>query len=169
VARVAHDDQGHSFEIAVDGPGSIACGWLVCADHLTPWLSPWRTEVRRAGAAKALLRRDVELLDRFAPVFLAKCRAVVHAEVRELATRFALSRRQTARSLLADRLDGYFTAFGENAIVITHSTLARRLNLRRATVTLALQELEGAHAIRSYRARIELKDREQLRALARES
>lgn len=165
VARVARDEQGHAFEIAVDGPGRIACGWLLSGDRL----SPWRTEVRRGGAAKSLRRAEVDLLPRFAPVFYARCRALVHAEVSQLATQFALSRRQTARSLLADRLDGYFAAFGESVIAITHSTLARRLNLRRATVTLALQELEGAKAIRSYRARIELKDRDQLRAMAQEN
>lgn len=164
VARVARDDEGHAFEIAVDGPGQIACSWLLSGDRL----SPWRTEVRRGGMARSLARGDVELMERFTPVFHARCQAVVHAEVLQLATQFALSRRQTARSLLADRLAGYFSAFGENSIAITHSTLARRLNLRRATVTLALQELEGARAIRSYRARIELKDRERLLELARE-
>jgi len=164
VARVASDDQGHAFEIAVDGPGRIACGWLLSGDNL----SPWRTVVRRSGAAKALLRSEVEMLPRFAPVFYSRCRSLVHAEVAQLANQFALSRRQTARSLLADRLDGYFSAFRENVIAITHSTLAHRLNLRRATVTLALQELEGAGAIRSYRARIELKDPERLRSLAQE-
>lgn len=163
-ARIARDDQGHSFEIAVDGPGSLACGWLLSGDRL----SPWRVQVRRGGMGRKLQRRHVELLGRFAPVFQARCRAVIHAEVLELAAQFALSRRRTARSLLADRLDGYFAAFGENSIAVTHSTLARRLNLRRATVTLALQELEGARAIRSFRARIELKDRERLRAMANE-
>ena len=163
-ARIALDEHGNSFEIAVDGPGSLACGWLLSGDKL----SPWRVQVRRGGQARKLQRRHVELLDKFAPAFHARCRAVIHAEVLELAAQFALSRRRTARSLLADRLDGYFTAFGENAIAVTHSTLARRFNLRRATVTLALQELEGARAIRSFRARIELKDRERLRALAAE-
>ena len=163
-ARVARDANGHSFEIGVDGPGSIACGWLLSGDKR----SPWRVEVRRAGTARVLLRSDVELLQRSAPVFHARCRAAIHGEVLELAAQFALSRRRTARSLLADRLNGYFTAFGENSIAITHNTLARRLNLRRATVTLALQELEGARAIRSYRARIELKDRARLAELAAE-
>lgn len=163
-ARVARDDGGHSFEIGVDGPGRLGCAWVAGGDRL----SPWRVEVRRTGMARALARRDVELLASAAPVFHARCRAAVHAEVLELAAQFALSRRRTARSLLAERLAGYFTAFGETAVAITHSTLARRLNLRRATVTLALQELEGARAIRSYRGRIELKDRDQLLALAHE-
>ncbi|MFM6949796.1 MAG: Crp/Fnr family transcriptional regulator [Novosphingobium sp.] len=163
-ARIAHDGSGHSFEIAVDGPGSLACGWLLSGDRL----SPWRVQVRRGGTARRLKRSHIEALARFTPVFPARCRAVLHAEVLELAAQFALSRRRTARSLLADRLDGYFVAFGENAIAITHSTLANRLNLRRATVTMALQELEGARAIRSNRARIEIKDRARLRALAQE-
>lgn len=163
-ARIARDAEGNSFEIAVDGTGSLACSWLLSGDPL----SPWRVQVRRGGVARKLGRSNVEALSTAAPVFFAHCRAVVHAEVLELAAQFALSRRRTARSLLADRLDRYFAAFGENSIAITHSILACRLNLRRATVTLALQELEGARAIRSYRARIELKDREKLQALARE-
>ena len=161
-ARVARDDQGHQVEIAVDGPGSLACGWLLSGDRL----SPWRVQVRRGGLARKLVRRHVENLAHAAPVFHARCRAVIHAEVLELAAQFALARRRTARSLLAERLSGYFSAFGENTIAITHAMLAQRLNLRRATVTLALQELEGAHAIKSFRARIELKDREILNALA---
>lgn len=163
-ARVARDDAGHSFEIAVDGPGKLACSWAAGSDRP----SPWRVEVRRTGMARALACRDVESLAIAAPVFHARCRAAVHAEVVELSAQFALSRRRTARSLLADRLAGYFDAFGESAVAITHNTLARRFNLRRATVTLALQELEGMQAIRSYRGRIELKDRVQLLALAEE-
>lgn len=163
-ARIALDRHGHSFEIGVDGPGSLACAWLLSGDNL----SPWRVQVRRGGTARKLQRHHVEVLGQFAPVFHARCRAAVHAEVLELAVQFALSRRRTARSLLADRLDRYFTAFGENSLPITHTTLAQRLNLRRATVTLALQELEGLQAIRSHRARIELKDRDRLQALAQE-
>lgn len=163
-ARVARDDQGHLVEIAVDGPGSVACGWSVSGDQL----SPWRVQVRRSGMARRLRGPAMEQLPRMAPVFHARCRAVIHAEVLELAEQFALARRRTARSLLAERLSGYFTAFGETAITITHNVLAQRLNLRRATVTLALQELEGARAIRSHRARIELKDRERLIAMAHE-
>lgn len=161
-ARIARDDQGHLVEIAVDGPGSVACGWSVSGDRL----SPWRVQVRRSGMARSLRGAGMEQMPRMAPVFHARCRAVIHAEVLELAEQFALARRRTARSLLAERLNGYFTAFGETTITITHNVLAQRLNLRRATVTLALQELEGARAIRSHRARIELKDRERLIAMA---
>lgn len=163
-ARVVRDSRDHMVEIAVDGPGSIACAWLLSGGQL----SPWRVIVRRGGTARALSQRDLEVLPKAAPVFLARCHAVIHAEVLDLAAQFALARHRTARSLLADRLDGYFTAFGETAISITHNALAQRLNLRRATVTLALQELEGARAIRSHRARIELKDRDQLIAIASE-
>lgn len=163
-ARIARDDQAHLVEIAVDGPGSLACGWAISGDQL----SPWRVQVRRTGMARALRGLAIEQMPQMAPVFHARCRAVIHSEVLELAEQFALARRRTARSLLADRLSGYYNAFGETTITITHNVLAQRLNLRRATVTLALQELEGAKAIRSHRARIELKDRERLIALAHE-
>lgn len=164
VARVAHDQLGHAFEIGVDGRGSVAGAWSLGDVRR----SPWRTEVRRPGLAHALPRANAELLARFAPAFHARCLDIMHAEVLELAEQFAVSRRRTARSLLAERLTGYFAAFEETAIAVTHSTLARRLNLRRATVTLALQELEGMQAIRSHRARIELKDATQLQAIAQE-
>ncbi len=163
-ARIAQDDRGHAFEIGVDGAGSIVCAWMLESG----WLSPWQVAVRRGGMARALLRRDAEQLSEMAPIFYSRCQATIQAEVHQLAAQFALSRRRTARSLLAERLAGYFAAFGENSIPITHIALARRLNLRRATVTLALQELEGSHAIRAYRARIELKDAARLRALANE-
>ena len=161
-ARIARDDESHLVEIAVDGPGSVVCGWAISGDQL----SPWRVQVRRNGTARALRGPAIEQIQRMAPVFHAQCRAIIHSEVLELAEQFALARRRTARSLLAERLIGYYTAFGETTITITHNVLAQRLNLRRATVTLALQELEGARAIRSHRARIELKDRERLIAMA---
>ncbi len=47
-------------------------------------------------------------------------------------------------------------------IEVTHQDLAEWYHLRRATVTVALQDLEGLRAIRSTRGRIELRDAEAL-------
>ena len=49
---------------------------------------------------------------------------------------------------------------------ITHKTMALWLNPRRATVIVALQELEGGRAIWFNRARIELRYQTRLKQLA---
>lgn len=49
---------------------------------------------------------------------------------------------------------------------LTHQMLSLMLGVRRPGVTVALHVLEGAHAIRSRRARITILDREVLRGIA---
>jgi len=61
--------------------------------------------------------------------------------------------------MTADRLDG-------DEIEITHEMLAVALAVRRAGVTVSLHWLEGAHALRSDRRRIQILDRKLLEAEA---
>lgn len=55
---------------------------------------------------------------------------------------------------------------GDTGLDITHDRLAMLLGVRRAGVTLALHILEGNHAIRSRRGRIELRDTSRLAELS---
>lgn len=55
---------------------------------------------------------------------------------------------------------------GQPNINVTHSRVATLLGVRRAGVTLALHTLEGGGAIRSRRARIEIRDRARLERLS---
>ncbi|TGD94993.1 Crp/Fnr family transcriptional regulator [Methylobacterium nonmethylotrophicum] len=57
-----------------------------------------------------------------------------------------------------DRVDG-------DELTLTHEFLSMMLGVQRAGVTLTLQNLEGAGRIRAKRRRIEVLDREKLRAL----
>lgn len=164
-ARIACGNGGALFEIGLDGPDSIAFAFAASSGGI----SPWQVQARRAGKVFAIPCGRLGIMEKEAPLFLSRCRQTAYAEVRQLAEQHAQCRRRSVRSLLAERLDDYFTTYGEPAIRITHLMLARRLDLRRATVTLALQELEGAHAIRSLRGSVQLKDREVLRAVARGS
>jgi CRP-like cAMP-binding protein len=72
--------------------------------------------------------------------------------------RFTIDER-LARWLLMchDRIDG-------DAFPITHEFLALMLGIRRAGVTTALQTLETSHVIKAGRGRIEILDRDELRA-----
>jgi CRP-like cAMP-binding protein len=58
-----------------------------------------------------------------------------------------------------DRVDG-------NLVPVTHEFLALMLGIRRAGVTTALHILEGAGIIKSYRGRLEILDRDELRESA---
>jgi CRP-like cAMP-binding protein len=55
---------------------------------------------------------------------------------------------------------------GCEEISVTHAELARLLGVRRPTMTLALQAIEGAGAIRASRGRLIVRDRSGLRRLA---
>lgn len=67
--------------------------------------------------------------------------------------RFTIEQRLARWLLMAqDRLDGADVA-------LTHEFLAMMLGVRRSGVTLALQELEGRHAIRSLRGHVVVRDR----------
>jgi CRP-like cAMP-binding protein len=55
---------------------------------------------------------------------------------------------------------------GESEIAVTHAELSTALGVRRPTVTLALQQLEGYRAIRSRRGRVIVRDHDLLLAHA---
>ena len=119
-------------------PGSA---WRVTADAL-----------RQAAAQSPDLQR---LLIRYAYAF-----SVQAAETAFANALFSLEQR-LARWLLMchDRLDG-------DEIAVTHELLSVMLGVRRPAVTLAVQTIEGAGMVRATRAKIEIRDREKLIAVA---
>jgi hypothetical protein len=146
-------------EFGLDGPGSIAMPFAVLGDGQ----SPWDLVVRKAGQVLHLAPRSFAGMPR-------NVRKTIEAAAVEqaaaLARHTAMFAKRSARTLVAVRLQDYFTALGEKRMAITHDQLAERMSLRRATVTIALQELEGLHAIRARRGSVELTDPGLLAGLA---
>jgi CRP-like cAMP-binding protein len=72
--------------------------------------------------------------------------------------------RRTARWLLLyhDRIDG-------DEIAITHEELGIMLGVRRSSITDALHQLEGLGAVKGYRGRVRVCDREELERMAGET
>lgn len=75
------------------------------------------------------------------------------------AQRFAFA---TARQRLAAHLLDMWIATEARLLPIHHERLATTLGLRRATVTVALQELEESHAVRARRGTVEIVDAQTL-------
>lgn len=158
VARVALHRSGVMQEAGLSGHGTIVGAFGVIGDGV----SPWEVRVRRAGTALRLGREHFPMLRDTTPRFIAIVERVACSEAGGLASEFALRSCRSARACVAGRLLDYFETLEEPVLRITHRQLASRLALRRATVTIALQELEAVKAVRARRGAIELVNAERL-------
>ncbi|BCW89128.1 hypothetical protein sos41_22840 [Alphaproteobacteria bacterium SO-S41] len=115
----------------------------------------WRVAAAALRDAAAGAPDVQRILVRYAYAF-----SVQTAETAFANALFSLEQR-LARWLLMchDRLDG-------DEIAITHELLSVMLGVRRPAVTLAVQTIEGAGMVRATRAKIEIRDREKLIAVA---
>ena len=157
---VAHGD-GAAEESGLDTAGSLACSFALLGDGGMPW----DVRVRRPGQAWRLERALFAEVQHRAPAFRQLAERRARDEVAQLAGGFAVRGFRNARIGVALRLRDHFDALGDRVIRMTHRELGQLLNMRRETVTLALQELEGARAIRNRRGEIELLDRALLAAI----
>lgn len=158
VARVALHRSGVMQEAGLSGHGTIAGAFGLIGDGA----SPWEVRVRRAGTALRLGSEHFPELHDATPQFVAIVERVACSEAAGLASEFALRSCRSARACVAGRLLDYFETLEEPVLRITHRQLASRLALRRATVTIALQELEAVKAVRARRGAIELVNAERL-------
>lgn len=161
-ARLAVHHSGAIQEAGLTGPGALACAFALVGNGT----SPWRIEVRRGGTA---LRLDATLfhkLDQHAPTLRRLAQSIAANETAQLAASFAVRNCRNAVTCVAERLLDYFETLGEPILEVTHIRLAELLGLRRATVTLALQQLEADHALRARRGAIELLNRDRLAAIS---
>lgn len=112
-------------------------------------------ELRRAVEASPALR---DLLLRYAATFVAQMgRTIVSNLIHSV-------ERRTARWILL-----YQDRVGGDEVAVTHEELGYMLGVRRASITEALQRLEGERAIVSARGRVIVRDRAQLESLAAET
>lgn len=159
IARITPQQPQPPHEFGLDGPGSVAMPFAVLGQGLAPWdlvvRRPgeiWTASLAELGGLPAPLKLHVETL--------------AAEQTAALVRHLAMFGKRSARALVAARLLDYFAVLGEDRLGITHDQIARRMALRRATVTIALQELEGMHAIRSRRGSIELTSTQVLREAA---
>lgn len=158
VARVALHQSGVMQEAGLSGHGTIVGAFGLIGDGV----SPWEVRVRRPGRALCIERRHFPVVREEMPLFASIVERVACSEAGGLASEFALRSCRSARACVAGRLLDYFETLEEPVLRITHRQLAGRLALRRATVTIALQELEAVKAVRARRGAIELVNAERL-------
>lgn len=159
LARLTPRCSAAPHEFGLDGPGMISLPFAAIGNGF----SPWDLIVRRSGEVWRIDPTRLPDLPAHARRLAEEAAAMQTAA---LVRHAGLCSRRSARSLVAARLVDYFATLGEDRLAITHDQLAERMALRRATVTIALQELEGLHAIRARRGVIELADTALLAAEA---
>ncbi|HVY02216.1 MAG TPA: helix-turn-helix domain-containing protein, partial [Caulobacterales bacterium] len=145
----------YAIELDLVGRESAAGAFAALGDTR----SPYTIVVASGGRVISFAVRALESLLRDLPTL----HHVLMLEVRRQLDRFAQSAASVSRSVqerLAALLAARFARADE--ILITHDELSSLLGVRRAGVTVALQELEGQHAIRANRGRIRLIDPEAL-------
>jgi len=129
--------EGHTVSVQYDG-----VAWSAAASALRPLLA------ENHRLREQLLRGVGDLMGQISANALAAARGTIEQRV----ARWLL--------MVSERLDS-------SEIVLTHETVARMLGVRRAGVTVALNELEGKGALRSTRCRVRIVDRPWLSALSR--
>lgn len=146
-----------SIEVAIIGREGMTSGWIINGDTQ----SPFETFVQGAGYAYQVdateLRAAFERSPSLRKLLLTSARAYeIQVASTSIANGQGLLEERLARWLLmvADRVGSSFQ--------ITHEFLAAMLAVRRSSVTLTLQVLEGDGLIRSTRGNVSIVDREGL-------
>jgi CRP-like cAMP-binding protein len=129
-----------------------------CAPHevrmqLAGW--GWRVASERLRKAAADNETLCSFLLRFVQVFLVQTGSTAFSNAG-----------YTVEQRLARWLLMYHDRIDSDDIFVTHDFLAIMLGVRRPSVTLALQLLEGSQAIKSMRGHVLIRDRSALEAIA---
>lgn len=146
--------EGHDLELAVIGRGRVTAALAT----ITGRPAAHATVVIHPGMALALRRPSPAYLERIAPHLAARLREAAAREARALTTAAIRLAAASARERVAAHLAEVWMATEERLLPGHHESLARQIGLRRATVTIALQELEQAHAVRARRGMVEIVD-----------
>ncbi len=149
------------YEVALVGREG-AIGWPGLLSGL-PFLN---SVVSHRGSALILSARSMGAVVSVCPELRQILLRYIQCLTAQLSTTIVSSLRDTAHARVARRLLMLHDRVGTSSFHITHGKLADALNLRRATVTECMHELEGLMLIRSMRALVIIKDREGLAAAA---
>ena len=157
----ARNSQGLVLGLMVTGKHRVVGADLfLCAQT-----SPHAIVVEQAGEAMHLEADGAEIAS-CAPVLFERLRWAASEDLRHLSRAAIHMAHANVTQRLAVTLEDRFLACEQRLIQTTHGHLAKWLAVRRATVTLALQELEAMKAIRSRRGTIELLDARRLSDIA---
>lgn len=149
--------RGRSIELAVLGRGQLPGAGALLADAPCALA----LHVVQPGRALALPAPGAGLW-RGKPVLLGRLRGCAAGEAALVAAAAARLAFGTARQRLAAHLADMWIATEERLLAVHHEALAGLLGLRRATVTVALQELEDLHAVKARRGFVEIVDPQAL-------
>ena len=162
---IAHPGTAHAIEVGIIGrEGMVGLPLVLGSDT-----SPFEVFIQLAGSglrvSAAALREAMAEHEELRTGLLAYAQSFL---LQTSGTAYANGRHsieeRLARWLLMchDRVDG-------DVVPVTHEFLALMLGIRRAGVTTAVNVLEGAKIVRGNRGRIEILDREELKANAGDS
>lgn len=143
------------------GKGHAAGAGIV----LGPQPSPWTITVDQSGDALRLSTTGAELAVHSPSLFERLGWAANEEWSRLSATTLGMAH-LTATQRVAAVLDDLYIVREDRLIATTHERLSDWLALRRATVTLALQELEAMKVIKSRRGTVEVLDPRKLSNVA---
>lgn len=157
---------GQRLAVALTGKEGFV-GWpLLLGNDRWPHEAIVRAERGTALKIAATdLRRAVEASERIRTVLLRYTSSLTAQMTRTIVSNLIHSvERRTARWLLLyhDRVSG-------DEIVITHEELGVMLGVRRESITQALHLLEGEGALKGFRGRVLVRDRQVLEAFASET
>ncbi|MGE0004297.1 MAG: Crp/Fnr family transcriptional regulator [Parvibaculaceae bacterium] len=127
-------------------------------DHSAVCILPVRTRAIAIG--------DVERACRSCPELRRRLFAFFQLQIRQSMQVAACNAQHSVEERLARWILSTSDLLGETPLAVTHERVAQLLGVRRVTVTLALQNLEARHGIRSFRRRISIRDRARLEQLA---
>lgn len=159
--RTASPD-GRTIEVAVIGKGQ-ALGAMAAIAGIPV---PLEAVVLQAGHVIDLLPGGAKGLAIAAPVLFARLRQTAAEEVARISAAVRRQAFASARQRIANHLLETWYATERLLLPGNHEELAQMLAMRRATVTVALQELEERHAIRARRGYVEIVDPQRLEAEA---
>lgn len=162
VAMLATAPDGGRSETALLGPDGLV-GQKALLGATTARLSALAlTDVRGISLKAGDLSRAAEAL----PFLTAALAARLLNRIEETERICACAAVHSIERRLADWLRRASLITGGGAVTVIHDRLASVLGVRRASVTVALHMLEGEHAIRCTRGRIEIRDAKRLGELA---
>lgn len=122
--------------------------------------------VQIAGSAVSMPADEFRALIDAHPTLFRSLLRYAHVQLVQVAQTALANGRRTVEQRLARWLLMVQDRTGHDTIAMTHDFFAIMLGVRRPGVTVALHVLEGEHAIRSRRGRVQILSRDKLMAVA---
>lgn len=162
-----------SVVASTDQAGASVEAWLIGREGLAGLpvvlgapTSPHRRTVQAEGFAWRMSADDLRTAMDEMPALRAVLLRFVHGVLVQTAQSVACNARHVVHQRLARWLLMAQDRLAQDTLPLTHEVIAKMLGVRRASVTSALQPLEGDGIVRVQRGRIRVLDRARLEACA---